>query len=901
MTPSFPSRGKKPILVPSREASPVRIPGDVLALQKDAHGDELVMLYVGKQWDFMAFPGLFEFEFEDETKGDDPFVQLNLGTNSGSVRTMNTRWIRQSNESRQALLLASGESERERQESPRPVGDGKGKGNFIPPLSLSFSSSSTRLWKGKPLGMDATPGKCFEEYWLPGGDRDHEDDGKDESNILPTLDISSDSDSEDSDSSVDSVSQRPTKALTTSAVTPAVTSSLTSTATGARKEWPEGDLTYYCHQCRRPTTRVYMKCKNEGTKCKIKYCIRCVTQRYPQVEFNTSRTDFTCLRCQGICNCDLCCKKRGDTYLPTKFLFENLDAPFQENTPLKHANLSEREGRVLPVLSAKGKEKEKFVPPSSASARLGKDASRVALGRSKVVITNRRWRRRMDLNIIDVSSDSDNDSDDAGSDSRPTKTSTTALTSTLPTSHSKPKLTSLPKLAKPTLGTPSTASTQRAKLPIPKTNKPTQRPVASGSHSTSTNPTHPSLASFSPPSSLASLLPKASSASAASAHGSGKGSSRFTGSSSTNAAGPSTLKHSTQIGSPAPRLGRNLKEVVQGGSSSGLEGHASASSSRVPSAMGPGPAGPQPSQGSTATESQPTPSHSVLLRKWDEKGAESLTIGEMRELVEALRIKSTEGVVNGLNGTHTTEEEQRQDLESRQQEQHRSQPDDGNDDGKEKKRKRATSGVDKVRSVHTTEEGPLVGPQDLDSLRKDHHRDDEDDDGKKKKRKRASGVENVGSVHTTEEGPVVGPRISILFARIIIAMTKTTMARRRKGNVCQEWRRCGVCILPERVYLWDPRISILFVRIIIAMTKTTMARRKGNARQGWRRRGAWFIPPKRFNPRDARTLTSMTKMTMEKRKGNASLIGQQVINRINVTIVEAGRICCTCTAQTRVF
>ncbi|KAJ4469302.1 hypothetical protein J3R30DRAFT_1591137 [Lentinula aciculospora] len=245
---------KKPVSLPSREASPVRIPGDVLALQKDAHGDEMVTLYVGRQWDVMAFPGLFEFEFEDETNDNDPLAQDNLATNSGSVRMLNTRWIRQSNESRQAMSMASGENEGQ---GPR-LGNGKGK--FVPPLSLSLYPSSARLSQPKP---DATADESFEEYWLPG---DHEQDEKDKSSILSALDISSDS--EDTDSTVDLGPQRRKEALTT-------ISALTST--DARTEWPEGEVTYYCHQCHRSTNRVYMNCKNEGAKCKIKYCVRCIS------------------------------------------------------------------------------------------------------------------------------------------------------------------------------------------------------------------------------------------------------------------------------------------------------------------------------------------------------------------------------------------------------------------------------------------------------------------------------------------------------------------------------------------------------------------------------------------------------------------------------------------------
>ncbi|KAF9049192.1 hypothetical protein BDP27DRAFT_1454787 [Rhodocollybia butyracea] len=198
----------------------------------------MVRLYVGTQWDIMTFPGLLKFEFEDEKEGDDSLAQANLRLNSGPVRTMNMQWIRQSNESRQALSLASCESEGA---GPRPVGNGKGKGKSVPPLSLSLSPSSARLWLGKPLGKDAMQGECFEEYWLPGDDegRDYkQDDGiNDKSDTLPTLDISSDSESEDSDSFVTNALTTPS--ALTSARTSSLTSALTSTAPDVRTEWPE--------------------------------------------------------------------------------------------------------------------------------------------------------------------------------------------------------------------------------------------------------------------------------------------------------------------------------------------------------------------------------------------------------------------------------------------------------------------------------------------------------------------------------------------------------------------------------------------------------------------------------------------------------------------------------------
>ncbi|KAJ3991608.1 hypothetical protein F5050DRAFT_1124672 [Lentinula boryana] len=85
-----------------------------------------------------------------------------------------------------------------------------------------------------------------------------------------------------------------------------------------RTNWPEGMLEYYCHQCRRKSSRLFMKCSLEG--CNAKYCIRCITSRYSNFSFDSTREDFLCFRCNGICCCDVCCRKRGETYIPLKGL-----------------------------------------------------------------------------------------------------------------------------------------------------------------------------------------------------------------------------------------------------------------------------------------------------------------------------------------------------------------------------------------------------------------------------------------------------------------------------------------------------------------------------------------------------------------------------------------------------
>ncbi|KAF5393382.1 hypothetical protein D9757_000711 [Collybiopsis confluens] len=80
--------------------------------------------------------------------------------------------------------------------------------------------------------------------------------------------------------------------------------------------WPEGPARFFCHQCRRASYKLHMFCSLES--CSLKYCVRCITIRYPGVvEFDASRGDFVCFRCQDdTCNCDSCCARRCEPYTP---------------------------------------------------------------------------------------------------------------------------------------------------------------------------------------------------------------------------------------------------------------------------------------------------------------------------------------------------------------------------------------------------------------------------------------------------------------------------------------------------------------------------------------------------------------------------------------------------------
>ncbi|KAJ4469728.1 hypothetical protein C8J55DRAFT_192284 [Lentinula edodes] len=84
-----------------------------------------------------------------------------------------------------------------------------------------------------------------------------------------------------------------------------------------RRNWPLGSSEYFCHQCRSRSFKLHMACAFDN--CNLKYCIKCITVRYADLlAFDTKRKDFSCFRCTNNCRCDLCCRKRGEIYIPPK-------------------------------------------------------------------------------------------------------------------------------------------------------------------------------------------------------------------------------------------------------------------------------------------------------------------------------------------------------------------------------------------------------------------------------------------------------------------------------------------------------------------------------------------------------------------------------------------------------
>ncbi|KAJ3914209.1 hypothetical protein F5877DRAFT_70904 [Lentinula edodes] len=84
-----------------------------------------------------------------------------------------------------------------------------------------------------------------------------------------------------------------------------------------RRNWPLGSSEYFCHQCRSRSFKLHMACAFDN--CNLKYCIKCITVRYADLlAFDAKRKDFSCFRCTNNCRCDLCCRKRGEIYIPPK-------------------------------------------------------------------------------------------------------------------------------------------------------------------------------------------------------------------------------------------------------------------------------------------------------------------------------------------------------------------------------------------------------------------------------------------------------------------------------------------------------------------------------------------------------------------------------------------------------
>ncbi|KAI0770911.1 hypothetical protein BD413DRAFT_69690 [Trametes elegans] len=77
----------------------------------------------------------------------------------------------------------------------------------------------------------------------------------------------------------------------------------------------------FCHQCRRKSKYEKMRCttiRDTGEVCGLRFCERCVMNRYPDMDFDAYAVRFKCPRCQDICNCTACCARRGEPYISAR-------------------------------------------------------------------------------------------------------------------------------------------------------------------------------------------------------------------------------------------------------------------------------------------------------------------------------------------------------------------------------------------------------------------------------------------------------------------------------------------------------------------------------------------------------------------------------------------------------
>ncbi|KAF8629781.1 hypothetical protein AX17_005560 [Amanita inopinata Kibby_2008] len=79
---------------------------------------------------------------------------------------------------------------------------------------------------------------------------------------------------------------------------------------GRRSQYACGPDHTMCHQCRRRTYYLKMKCS-----CGKFYCNRCFATRYENMPFDQKLPNFMCPACQNTCTCDICTKKRGEVYV----------------------------------------------------------------------------------------------------------------------------------------------------------------------------------------------------------------------------------------------------------------------------------------------------------------------------------------------------------------------------------------------------------------------------------------------------------------------------------------------------------------------------------------------------------------------------------------------------------
>uniref|UniRef100_A0A0E0JYZ4 DDT domain-containing protein n=1 Tax=Oryza punctata TaxID=4537 RepID=A0A0E0JYZ4_ORYPU len=104
-----------------------------------------------------------------------------------------------------------------------------------------------------------------------------------------------------------------------------------------------------CHQCRQMKQYFAVACtqfKKKGA-CTIKYCHRCLLNRYDENDEVAQMEAWICPKCRGICNCSSCRRKKGQE--PTGRLFHSAKKGEQGTADEGANNKIESTGRALRI------------------------------------------------------------------------------------------------------------------------------------------------------------------------------------------------------------------------------------------------------------------------------------------------------------------------------------------------------------------------------------------------------------------------------------------------------------------------------------------------------------------------------------------------------------------------
>lgn len=138
-----------------------------------------------------------------------------------------------------------------------------------------------------------------------------------------------------------------------------------------RKRQPDvladGTVMTTCHQCRRKTGDIKMKCHRmrQGLECTFFYCRRCITARYG-IDFNPTDLNFHCPRCLGYCNCTICLRRSGLGDLIPQVRQRVLDHSDELKVLAKQAGIDsiEVQERIAAILAEAANIKMQMPPPT---------------------------------------------------------------------------------------------------------------------------------------------------------------------------------------------------------------------------------------------------------------------------------------------------------------------------------------------------------------------------------------------------------------------------------------------------------------------------------------------------------------------------------------------------------